>query len=253
MEPDPHPTDDRPESDQPDIAETFSAGGWKFTPEVTEVFDEHVEASVPFYAMIQRLVAETTDWLLPHGGVYVDIGASTGTTAKLIAERHPERRIRAFLYDEVPEMLDKAKAKLDPYPNLVVERRLKSVVNHIDHVPSDLATALFTLQFLAPDQRYTVLRDLRKFSQPTGALIVAEKIRPENSLWAEIANDASHDFKSAHGLSDTAIRQKAKALRGVLRPSTERELRQTIVDAGWEEPEVLFRWHQWIVLGAFAS
>lgn len=249
----PNPAEDHTDDDQPDIAETFSAGGWKFTPEVTDVFDEHVEASVPFYDMIQRLVAETTDWLLPNGGVYVDIGASTGTTAAHIARRHPDRRIRAVLYDEVPEMLDKAKTKLDAYPNLVVERKIKSIVNHIDHLPSDLATSLFTLQFLPPEQRWTVLSDLRKYSKLTGALIVAEKIRPEDSLWAEIANDASHDFKAAHGLSDTAIRQKAKALRGVLRPSTERELRQTIVDAGWQEPEVLFRWHQWIVLGALAS
>lgn len=236
-----------------DIAESFSPGGWKFTKEVTDVFDEHVTASVPFYPMIQDIVAEATDWLIPNNGVYVDIGASTGTTAERIAVRHPERRIRAYLYDEVPDMLDRAQAKLSGYKNLAVERKALNVTAHMDHVPSDLATALFTLQFIAPEQRGKVLSDLHHRSKASGALIVAEKIRPVNALWAEIANDASHDFKADHGLSDTAIRQKAKALRGVLRPSTEDTLLGMITNAGWHDPEILFRWHQWVVVGAFAS
>jgi len=236
-----------------DIAEKFAPGGWEFTPEVTEVFDDHVAASVPYYDLIQAIIAQTTDWLLPNGGVYVDLGASTGTTAKMIAVRHPERRIRAFLYDEVPEMLDKAREKLTGYPNFVVERKVQSVIKTMDHHPSDLATAIFLLQFLAPEDRVGVLAQLRRLSKDTGALIVAEKVRPANPLWAEIANDVSHDFKANHGLSDTAIRQKAKALRGVLRPSTEAQLFAMIEAAGWEHPEVLFRWHQWTVIGALAS
>lgn len=236
-----------------DIAESFSPGGWKFTAEVTDVFDEHVSASVPFYPMIQDIVAEATDWLLPAGGVYVDVGASTGTTAETIARRHPDRRIRAYLYDEVPDMLNKAQTKLAGYKNLALERRAMNVTAQMDHIPSDLVTALFTLQFIAPELRGKVLADLRHRSKHSGALIVAEKIRPVNALWAEIANDASHDFKADHGLSDTAIRQKAKALRGVLRPSTEDDLFAMIETAGWTTPEILFRWHQWVVVGSFAS
>lgn len=236
-----------------DISESFNPGGWKFTAEVTDVFDVHVAASVPYYPLIQNIVTETTDWLLPDGGVYVDIGASTGTTAELIAQRHPDRHIRAYLYDEVPEMLDKASEKLAGYPNLKVERRPRNVLATMDHIPSDLVTSLFTLQFIAPELRGKVLEELHRRSKPTGALIVAEKIRPVHPLWAEIANDASHDFKADHGLSDTAIRQKARSLRGVLRPSTEDQLVLDIQDAGWRNPEILFRWHQWVVVGAFAS
>jgi tRNA (cmo5U34)-methyltransferase len=236
-----------------DIAESFSPGGWKFTAEVTDVFDEHVSASVPYYPLIQNIVAEAADWLLPDGGVYVDVGASTGTTAAAIARRHPDRHIRTYLYDEVPEMLDKAMVKLAGFDNLKVERRHKNVLAGMDHSPSDLVTALFTLQFIAPENRPKVLNELRRRAKPTGAIIVAEKIRPIHPMWAEIAIDASHDFKADHGLSDTAIRQKAKALRGVLRPSTEAALRFSLEEAGWCNPEILFRWHQWVVVGALAS
>lgn len=236
----------------PDIAEQFASGGWQFTSDVVDVFDEHVAASVPHYAVIQRLVAEMADWLLPHGGIYADLGASTGTTAQLIGARHPDRTFRAFLYDEVPEMLEQAALKLDG-TNVKVERKLQTILKPMDHTPADLTTALFTLQFLPPERRAEVLAHAHRASRATGALIVAEKVRPADPFWAEIAMEASHDFKSEAGISDTAIRAKARSLRGVLRPSSIQDLLATITCAGWQRPETLFRWHQWVVVGAFAT
>lgn len=236
-----------------DIAEKFDAGGWAFTPEVTAVFDDHVVASVPHYAVIQELVAQASDWFLPHGSTYADLGASTGTTAEVIARRHPARRIRAELYDEVPEMLDQAVSKLAPFENMLVQKRLQKLEANFGHHNADLTTALFTLQFLRPAQRVEVLTKAFERSSGTGALIVAEKIRPANPIWHELGIDLSHDVKEAAGLSDTAIRQKAKSLRGVLMPQSISTLMDEIDVAGWKHAETLFRWHQWVVVGALAS
>ncbi|UYL88116.1 methyltransferase [Gordonia phage Evaa] len=236
-----------------DIAESFGAGAWEFTPQVTDVFDEHVSASVPFYPMIQSIIAEVADWTLPNGGIFVDVGASTGTTADVIATRHPDRHLRAYLYDEVPEMLEKAVAKLADHANLRVERRVQNVSAQMSHPASDLVTAVFLLQFLGIDERRELLNQLHRRSKTTGVLLVAEKIRPEDPLWHEIGIDASHDFKAKAGLSDTAIRQKARALRGVLRPTSIGDLMEMITTSGWKRPETLFRWHQWVVVGAFAE
>lgn len=102
-------------------------------------------------------------------------------------------------------------------------------------------------------ERVAALRLARASAAETGALIVAEKIRPQDSRWAEIGNDVSHDYKAEHGISDAAIRAKARALRGVLTPHPQAALVAAIEGAGWKSPEVLFRWHQWAVVGAFAT
>jgi tRNA (cmo5U34)-methyltransferase len=235
-----------------DIAEQFNAGGWSFTPEVTEVFDQHVSASVPHYEHIQAMVAEVADWALPSGGLIADLGASTGTTVDLIARRHPDRHLRAYLYDEVPEMLAKAQEKLAQHDNLRVEKRIQRLQAPMDHPPTDLVTALFTLQFLDPAIRATVLRTARSRAKLGSVILVAEKVRPVNSLWHEIGIDASHDYKEHQGLSDTAIRQKAKSLRGVLIPQSMEGVMSDLTNAGWREPETLFRWHQWVLVGAQA-
>lgn len=234
-----------------DIADQFSTGGWEFTPEVTQVFDEHVRASVPFYDDIQAQVAELSDWLLPDNGLFVDLGASTCTTLAGIAERHPGRRIRAELYDEETSMLDVAKAKVAEL-NVTPTFHLQRVQQPFKHTAADLTVALFLLQFLPGRDRVQVLREARRCSAESGAIVIAEKVRPEHPLLAEIANDASHDVKARLGISDGAIRAKARALRGVLIPQTLPQILEELAEAGWKHADLVFRWHQWVVVVAFA-
>lgn len=243
------------DSTAPDVASQFAAGSWAFTPEVAEVFDDHVRASVPFYDAIQSLVAETTDWLVPAGGLVADLGAATGTTVDTIIGRHPGRNIRADLYDDQPAMLAQATARLGAGVAAgrvrVHNRRVET--GPLEHVDAALTLALFTLQFMPLPDRIDALTLARKASADTGALIVAEKVRPGDVRWAEIATDVSHDWKAGRGITADAIRDKARALRGVLVPHPVWTLHRAILTAGWYAPEVLFRWHQWVVIGAFAT
>jgi tRNA (cmo5U34)-methyltransferase len=236
-----------------DIAERFDTGGWEFTPEVVGVFDDHVRQSVPHYDVIQDLVATASDWLLPAGGVYVDLGASTGTTAGIILDRHPDRDATAWLYDDQPDMLARAREKLAAYGGRVetVEARIET--GPLKHAGADLTTCLWTLQFLPLAARVDALRLAREASKPSGAILIAEKVRPVDARWAEIANDCSHDWKADHGIPDAAIRAKARALRGVLRPLPADTLVSLMSVAGWTNIDVIFRWHSWVLVGAFAT
>jgi len=236
-----------------DVAESFSTGGWEFNADVVDHFPEHVRASVPFYEQIQGLVSEVSDWYLPTGGVFADLGASTGVTAGQILRRHCDRDMTAHLYDEQPLMLERAAKSLESVVgSRQVHYHCQAVQAPLAHHGADMTVSLFTLQFLRLADRITALRLACNAAADTGVLVVAEKIRPSDARWAEVAVDCSHDYKAAHGISDAAIRAKARALRGVLVPHSEDMLRRIIIAAGWQAPEVLFRWHSWVVMGAFA-
>jgi tRNA (cmo5U34)-methyltransferase len=245
---------------RPDVAEQFDAGRWEFTPGVAAVFDDHVRQSVPHYEIIQDAVTRASDWLLPTGSLIADFGASTGTTVDLLLRRHPERELRAVLYDEAPSMLARAITKLDagnemagPVASGRVEYHAQRVQEPLQHYGADLSLMLFLLQFLPWGDRVPVLRAAREASASTGALLVAEKVRPVDSRWAEIAHSLSHDWKADHGITDQAIRAKELALRGVLCPDSLPALMSRIRSGGWYAPEVLFRWHSWVLVGAFAA
>jgi tRNA (cmo5U34)-methyltransferase len=241
----------------PDVADVFPAGGWEFTPDVVEAFDGHVRASVPFYDVIQAAVAELSDWLAPSGTEIADLGASTGTTAAAIIERHPDRSYRFHLYDESREMLDAARAKNRAIPegdsSLLWSHRVVLGVDALAHNYANLTLALFTLQFLGPLVRKTVLEQARRAAAPDGVILVAEKVRVPDARWAEIATEVSWDVKADAGIPAESIRSKARALRGVLRPVRVESVFAELEAAGWVSPTVLFRWHQWVLVGAFAT
>ena len=237
----------------PDIAERFAPGRWEFTPEVTEVFDDHVRASVPHYDTIQQLIAAACDWHAPAGSLIADLGCSTGTTARVIEIRHPDRGLRYALYDEQQHMLDTAAKNLADLGDRVTYHRTRIEAGPLHHTGASVTIFAFTLQFLPIQERIAALRLAHTSSSPTGMLLVAEKIRPVDSRWYEIGCDLSHDWKAEHGISADAIRAKARALRGVLIPQTHNALIAAIGGAGWKAPEVLFRWHCWTLVGAFAT
>jgi tRNA (cmo5U34)-methyltransferase len=237
-----------------DVAESFAAGAWSFTPDVVDAFDQHVRASVPFYDAIQELVAELSDWLVPQGGLIADLGASTGTTVGSILHRQAHRDVAAVLYDVEQPMLDRAAKNLADAPARNIDYVRAPIQNPpLQHTDADLTLCLFTLQFLPLRERVGALHLARMSARETGALVVAEKVRPLDSRWHEISTDASHDWKASHGISPDGIRAKSRALRGVLTPHPQDTLIRSITAAGWHDPEILFRWHQWVVIGAFAT
>ena len=232
-----------------------AGGQWQFTPEVAAEFDAHVESSVPFYSEIQALVAQAADWALPDGSLFADLGASTGTTSAAIAARHPERNILHVLYDRELAMLEQAARKFD-----ALDVRVNATYQQVDlgagnlhHSGAGLTTALFTLQFLPEEHRLALLQQAFQAAAPGGMLIVAEKIRTADARWHEIASELSWDKKLSAGLSAEHVVIKASSLRGVLRPLDDQTNRRLIEAAGWSSVEMIFRWQQWAVLGAFAG
>lgn len=231
-----------------DIAESFTPGTWQFTPEVVNDFDNHVRQSVPHYDLIQGAVAELADWLVPVSGLVADLGVSTAETPRRIRDRHPGRGLRFVGYDTSPDMLQAAALKV---PGIVTHQG--DLRDGLTHTNADLTVSLFTLQFLPPEDRAHVLRLARAASKPDGALLIAEKVRVPDSRWFEIGTELSWDYKAKAGIPSDAIRAKAAALRGVLRPTTADWTLRVIAEAGWVGGVCLFRWYQWCLFGAFAS
>lgn len=227
---------------------------WTFQPAyIAENFDEHVPKHVPHYEQFQQQVCAVADWLLPRNGVVVDVGCSTGTTALAIERKYADRNPVYWLYDESQAMVKLAERKLLPF---ISSRRMNLLVGKAEHAlchsDADLSLALFTLQFMPQAARRQLLIGLSLRSKRGAALLVAEKVRPQSPRWSEYATSISLDYKATLGVDAAAIRDKERSLRSVLMPNTDDENRKLITDAGWRDVEVLFRWQNWILYGAFA-
>lgn len=231
-----------------DISKLFKSGAWEFTPEVADAFDDHVSVHVPNYHLIQDLIVHLSDWFAPAHGIVADVGAATGTTVKMIADRHPQRELDFFLYDVEQSMLDAAERKFKDTTTTHSFYGSTSDLTFEDaeHENADLTLCLFTLQFIPPHLRIQMLHAMRGASRSeTGVLILAEKIELSTGIWQEIANEATWDHKANHGVLAEDIRLKARALRGVLQPGTASDLERQLEIAGWGPPLQAYRWYNW--------
>lgn len=231
-----------------DVSNTFSSGGWEFNKDVVDVFDDHVKKNVPNYELIQKIVVDLSDWLVPDESKIVDVGASTGTTARLISLKHPKRKISFYLYDIEQEMLDKAKDKNSNHlPYHKFSYLTTDLTKHeAQHKDADLTICLFTLQFIPVKDRDILLSNLAKSARSkTGKIIIAEKLEQETGLWQEIANEVTWDYKKEQGIEDSVIRAKARSLRGVLIPLKEKDLIEIIEINGWKNVLCLYKFHNW--------
>lgn len=208
---------------------------------------------LPGYMEVQRLVALAAQFWLPNGGILADYGAGTGRSVEMIRQAVPSRTFTAHLFDSESSMLAQAKRRLGPG----VETHLRTFPaqggSPLDGQAADLSLALWLLQFIRPRHHRQTLAEIRAGSADAGVLLVATKTRHLEGRWHEFAGAALDDYKAERGVTAEERALKSLALRGAMFPLDVESLRADLLSTGWQSPEVLWRWHEWVVIGAFAA
>lgn len=216
-----------------------AAGGWTFGTEVPRSFDDHITKSVPAYNLMHALVLELSDFFVRRDSVVYDVGSSTGSLTKQIAQRvHPRApNVKVVGIDPEMEMVRFAR---DHSAHEAVTYLAEDVLN-VELEPSDLVVLCLTAQFLHPDDRATLLKKIWSALKWSGALIMFEKTRASDARFQDIFTALYSDFKEGMGFSPEEIVAKQKSLRAVMEPFSDRGNRDLLQAAGFSDIEVVFR------------
>ena len=216
---------------------------FKFGKEVAVVFDDMLGRSVPYYAEMQRMIAEmAADFAQPGTNIY-DLGCSTGTTMmNLDAAINPQVKIIGV--DNSPEMLERCRAKLTAHG---FERDYELICadlnNGIQIDNASMVLMVLTLQFLRPLYRDKLIEQILRGLNPNGCLILVEKVLGEDSLFNRLFIKYYYDMKKANGYSELEISQKREALENVLIPYKLLENREMLMRAGFRYCDTFFKWY----------
>lgn len=226
---------------------------WSFD-QVADTFQEHAARHLPGYADVQELVALIAQFMVNQRGRVADLGCSTGETIAAISKACESRRPTFYAYDESAAFLSHVQERgIDDV--VAVHRTLDPALRlcGLEHRDADLTVALWTLQFIRQDHRVPILSAARACSNPHGAILVAAKSRQADVRWEDVAVAALDSYKAQQGVTPDERVAKTAALRGVLRADTVDTMTAQLRVAGWYSPTVLWRWHVWTLIGAFAS
>jgi tRNA (cmo5U34)-methyltransferase len=215
------------------------AGSWTFGGAVPRAFDSHVARSIPAYEECHELIADIADQLVPQGGRCYDLGCSTGTLTRILAERLSARRVEVIGVDREPGMVERARERCSPLQRVRFET---ASLEELVLEPADLVVCYYTLQFVPLRTRLEVVQRIRSALAPAGSLILFEKVLAPTARTQEMAVGAYLDWKRGQGFSEDEIAAKTRSIRGVLQPQTPAENESMLQAAGFNEVMQVFRW-----------
>lgn len=216
---------------------------FKFDSAVVGVFDDMVIRSVPFYIEIQRMITEIAcEYAKPDTSLY-DLGCSTGTTI-LSLDSVLDKSIRFVGIDDSEEMLESCRKNFQERKISRHYELLNCDLNrHLIITDASVVVLCLTLQFVRPIYRLKLLKSIQEQMNDGGCIIVIEKILAETADFNRKFIKYYYDLKHRNNYDEMEIAQKREALENVLIPYKLSENLQLLLEAGFRNGEIFFKWY----------
>jgi tRNA (cmo5U34)-methyltransferase len=217
------------------------AGSFRFNEEVVQVFDNMISRSVPLYEEITRLSARFAAEAAQDNTNIYDLGCSTCNTLLATREKmDPSLNVNLIGCDPSEAMLIKAKDKLseDSGIELRLENAQEADLNNASAIIMN-----FTLQFVPPAERPSILKKICDSLLPGGIFVFSEKIQTAlPPKFDALALQLYDEFKILNGYADSEIANKRKALENVLIPLSHEDHKKALAKAGFAGSAIISNW-----------
>jgi len=216
-----------------------------FNKQVTAVFDDMLDRSVPFYQEIQRMVAELVVDFAQSGTNVYDLGCSTCNPFLNIDRIMPrDANVRFVGIDGAPEMLNKARSKLaEAKFERPLSLELADLNQGVQIENPSVVMLILTLQFIRPLYREPLVESICRGLNDNGCLILVEKVLGEHSTFNRLFIQHYYEMKLRNGYSQLEIAQKREALENVLVPYRLEENKELLRRVGFRHVDVFFKWY----------
>lgn len=217
---------------------------FKFDENVARIFDDMLNRSIPLYAETQSMALRLAFNFIRKKSCVYDIGCSTGTVLKSLAQMIPDSTVKLIGLDNSKPMLDEARKKLQLVkPKARVELLFKDITRELEVKNASVIIMNYTLQFVRPLYRELVVRQLFEGMNKNGCLIMIEKVLGNNSLFNRMYIELYYAYKRERGYSDKEINQKREALENVLIPYRIDENFDLLKKCGFQTVDLFFKWY----------
>ncbi len=216
-------------------------GDFTFDERVAEVFPDMISRSVPGYSNIISAIGMLAERFVTPDSTIYDLGCSLGA-ATLAMRRHINQpNCEIIAVDNSSAMVERCKLHVNAYRAQTPVRVIEADIRDIDITNASVVVLNFTLQFLAPEDRDTLIRKIYAGLRPGGILILSEKYIFSDPKANELLIDLHHDFKRANGYSELEISQKRSAIENVMRPDSVATHKERFARIGFSSFELWFQ------------
>lgn len=212
-----------------------------FDDNVAEVFPDMIKRSVPGYqTMISTIGHLAHEYAQDNSQIY-DLGCSLGAATLSIRRKLTAKNCTIIAVDNSQAMVNRCQQHLNNYKSEIKTQVLCDDIMNIDIQDASIVVLNFTLQFISPSQRDTLIKNIYQGMKPGGILIISEKLVFEQANIQSVIDELHLDFKRAQGYSELEISQKRASIENVLIPDTLEQHYKRFEQAGFDK---MSQWYQ---------
>jgi tRNA (cmo5U34)-methyltransferase len=212
-----------------------------FDKSVVEVFPDMIQRSVPGYSTIISTIGKLTEKHHQANTNLYDLGCSLGAATLSMRKSVSKDGCHVFGVDNSSAMVDKCRLHIKAYKSEVPVTIDLADVTEYPITNASVVVMNFTLQFIPPEQRLSILKKIYDGLVPGGLLILSEKLRWEDDTIQDVIDELHLDFKRANGYSELEISQKRSAIENVMKIDSERSHIERLQQAGFNSASIWFQ------------
>ncbi len=204
-----------------------------FDAQVVEVFPDMISRSVPGYNTIIDTIGRLSSSLVTDNSTVYDLGCSLGAATLAMRRAIKAKNCQIIGVDNSAAMVERCKIHVNAFKGQTPVDIIEANILDIEIKNASMVVLNFTLQFLEPEQRQTLINKIANGLNPGGLLLLSEKVTDDNDICQQLLTDLHHDFKRANGYSELEIAQKRTALENVMRPDSLAVHQERLSQAGF--------------------
>jgi tRNA (cmo5U34)-methyltransferase len=190
---------------------------WTFeTKEIAEKFDDHVREQLPWYELVTEAVCYITRNYLPHRGVVVDIGASTGNMVHKVAPLVSERLGEIIAIEKSASMCNVLRNKYTKKTDWIHVKEMD--ITKTIMPKGDVYIMFLTMMFIPVEHRKALINAMRANCSRGGVIVVVDKVCDHGGYFSTVLKRLTMHFKLQQGAKPEDVLTKEMSLAGIQIP-----------------------------------
>jgi len=195
---------------------------WEFNEEVSKVFDEMLNRSIPSYQeMCKTYITLLKKSAEKKGGPkrVLDLGCGTLTSSLPLYEIIPQCQLIGI--DKSAPMIHQARNRTQYLNGIILINKDLTEFDLTEYNNIDYALSIFTLQFMPTEERYKLLEQVYTSQSKGGIIILVEKVINNNPQIETLFTESYYTYKENNGYSNKENKNKKNKLTRQLIPVTD--------------------------------
>lgn len=214
---------------------------WEFDAEVTRVFDDMLERSIPDYDKMRDWVTDVaTAFVQPHTAV-VDLGCSRGEALDRVRKACPAGAYYLGAEISAPMLGASVDRFKDEDAVSIIEWDLRKGYPERAR-PVSVTLCVLTMMFVPVNYRLQLVGEAWEQTIPGGAFLLVEKVLGSGPKIDDVLQANYHRLKTEQGYSPDDVERKRLALEGQLVPLTADWNVQLLRAGGFEDVDCFWGW-----------